>query len=165
VVDAPVLHRLLLVTILAGLGLSLFSTAEYLDPALTSVCSPNPLWSCGGVLKSGDTGFPPPTGPIPDFAVGVAGFVLLLVLDLLLLRTYEKRWLLGILLLSVVGLLVAASLLATEAFLIHAYCPICVGSYIADLGVFLLALVLWRTRRRAEAEIATEGRAPSPTSG
>lgn len=149
--DARVLHRLLLAFVVAGLALSVYATAESLDPALQSSCTVNAFLSCAAVQQSGLTTL----GPVPDWAVGVGGFVLLLVLDVALLRTYERRWLLAVLAVSAAGLAVAAVLAYIELALIHALCPVCLGTYVADLGVFLLAFAILRLRREATASSET----------
>ncbi len=143
--DARVLHRLLFAFVVAGLALSLYATAETLDPALQSSCTVNAFLSCAAVQQSGLTSL----GPVPDWAIGVGGFVLLLALDVILLRTYERRWLLAVLAVSAAGLVVAAVLAYIELALIHALCPVCLGTYVADLGVFLVAIGILRLRRNA----------------
>lgn len=148
--NASVLHRLLLLSILVGLGFSAFATFEVVDTSLTSACSVNPFLSCGAVAASGDTGFPPPRGPIPDYAVGLLGFVALLALDVPLLRTYAKRWLMAILVLSAIGLGVAAVLAYVELAVIQHLCPVCLGAYLSDAAAFALAIAIHRARSRTD---------------
>lgn len=145
--DARVLHRLLFAFILVGLGLSLYATAESLVPSLQSTCTVNAFLSCEAVQQSGLTSL----GPIPDWAIGVGGFVLLLVLDLFLLRSYEARWLLAVVGLAAVGLGVTAVLAYIELALIHALCLVCLGTYLADGGAFVTGLGILRVRRGASA--------------
>jgi uncharacterized membrane protein len=150
-VDARILHRALLATILIGLAFSLYAGFEVIDPALTNACSVNSYVSCGAVLSSGDTTFPPGSA-IQDWYWGVGGFLALLVLDIALIRTYDPRLLRGVFVLSVLGLLLAAAFAYEEVFVIHALCPICVGSYLSGAGVVALSGTLLRIRRRGPDE-------------
>ncbi|HYM40357.1 MAG TPA: vitamin K epoxide reductase family protein [Thermoplasmata archaeon] len=159
--DARVLHRLVLAFILAGLALSLYATAESLNPALQGSCTVNAFLSCAAVQQSGLTTL----GPVPDWALGTGGFALLLALDVLLIRTYESRWLLAVLFVAALGLGVAVVLGYIELALIHALCPVCLGTYVADLGAFSGALALLRLRRAATkspGETASLGDAEGP---
>ncbi len=152
---ANVLHRLLLLAILVGLGFSVFAAFEVLDTALTSACSVNPFLSCGAVASSGDTGFPPPRGPIPDYAVGLLGFIALLALDIPLLRTYRGIWLKGVIILATLGLVVSAALAYVELAIIQHLCPVCLGAYLSDAGVLVIAVLLLRLRSREEDDTDT----------
>ena len=146
--DARVLHRLLFAFLVAGLALSLYATAESLIPSLQSTCTVSPFLSCQAVQESGLTSL----GPFPDWVIGLGGFALLLALDLLLLRTYERRWLLAIVVVALAGVGVAAVLLYIELALIHALCLVCFGTYVADLGALLTAVWILRVRRGAPDE-------------
>ncbi|MCI4345773.1 MAG: vitamin K epoxide reductase family protein [Thermoplasmata archaeon] len=142
-VDARLLHRLLLVGILAGIGFSLYATAEVLDPALQSSCSVSAFFSCGAVDQSGHTSI----GPVPDWSVGLGGFLFLLALDLPLLATFNPRLLGAVMLVSGAGLAVSLYLGYVELDIIHALCPICLGAYLSNAFVFLTATVLVALRR------------------
>lgn len=153
--DARVLHRLLFAFILAGLGLSLYATAEALVPSLQSTCTVNAFLSCEAVQQSGLTSL----GPVPDWAVGVGGFVVLLLLDVLLLRSYEGRWLVAVLVVAAAGLGVAVVLAYIELALIHALCLVCLGTYLADAGAFVTGLWIFRVRKgAAAASVAVPGK-------
>ncbi|HEV2449124.1 MAG TPA: vitamin K epoxide reductase family protein [Thermoplasmata archaeon] len=144
-VDARLLHRLLLVCIVVGIGFSSYAAFEVLDPTLQKSCSISPFLSCGAVDQSGHTSI----GPVPDWSIGLLGFLLLLALDLPLLRTFDRRLLYGVVGFSALGLGVAGYLAYVELDIIHALCPICLGAYLSDLAVFVVALVLLRLRRSA----------------
>lgn len=165
-VDARVLHRALLAVILIGLAFSLYAGFEVADSALTSACSVNSYVSCGTVLHSGDTTFPPGS-EVQDWYWGVGGFVALLALDIPLLRTYDARLLQAVFVLSVLGLVVAGIFAYIELFVIHALCPICLGAYISGAGVVALAGVLLNIRRRdgedEEAEAGSAGASSNPS--
>ena len=156
--DARVLHRLLLVEILAGLAFSAYAAFEVLNPALQGTCSVNGYLSCGKVDQSGWTNL----GPAPDWAVGVGGFLLQLAIDIPLLRSYDSRLLHLLLIVGVAGLVVAAGLAYIELAIIQALCPICLGAYLAEAAVVGLALALVRLRR---ANAPTETDAPVAPAG
>jgi uncharacterized membrane protein len=148
VVDARLLHRLLLLSILAGIAFSVYAAAEVLDPALQGSCSISAFFSCGAVDQSGHTTL----GSIPDWSIGLGGFVLLLALDLPLLSTFDPRLLNAVLLFSGVGVAVSLYLGYVELDIIHALCPICLGAYLSNAVAFLLALTLVGIRRIARSE-------------
>jgi uncharacterized membrane protein len=154
-VDARVLHRLLLFFLVVGLIFSCYAAFEVLDPALQRSCSLNAFLSCSAVDKSGHTNFGPT--PIPDYAVGIAGFVAMLAVDVPLLRSYDPRLLYALLGLTTVGLAIAVGLGLVELTIIRAFCPICLGAYLSDAGAFLVAVALVRLRRSAQRE-ATRAR-------
>ncbi|MGI0150827.1 MAG: hypothetical protein ACREC5_02690 [Thermoplasmata archaeon] len=53
--DARVLHRALLLAILAGLAFSAYAAFEVLNPALQHSCSISAFFSCSAVDRSGHT--------------------------------------------------------------------------------------------------------------
>jgi uncharacterized membrane protein len=155
-VNAERLHRLLLIGIIIGLAFSIYASIEVEYPAAQGVCSVNSYISCAAVDTSGHTSI----GPVPDFVVGLAGFLLLLAFDLPLLRTYDVRYLYGVLGLATIGAVVAVGLGSIEVFVIHAVCPICLGAYLSDAFVLAMALWIWRLRRsRLPAEDPEPGAA------
>jgi uncharacterized membrane protein len=160
VATAPTLHRVLLVVILIGLGLAIYAAVESIDTS-SQVCNVNSVVSCGKVDSSHYT----TVGPVHDYWIGIAGFAILLALDIPLLLTYDVRYLYGILGFAGLGLAFAVGFGAIEVFLIHALCPVCFGTYLADAGVLAAALGLLRMRRSAAARSATDaavGAAPGP---
>lgn len=150
--DARVLHRLLLLFLIVGLIFSCYAAFEVLDPALQKSCSLNPFLSCAAVDQSGYTNFGPT--PIPDYAVGIGGFVVMLALDIPLLRSYDPRLLHALLGLTTLGLAISVGLALVELTIIHAFCPICLGAYLSDAGAFVVAVALVRLRRSAQREAA-----------
>ncbi|MCI4330596.1 MAG: vitamin K epoxide reductase family protein [Thermoplasmata archaeon] len=159
-VDARVLHRALLAAILVGLSFSVYAGFEVASPSLANACSVNSFVSCGTVLHSGDTTFPPGSG-VEDWYWGVAGFVALLALDLPLLRSYDPRLLQAVFVLSLLGLALAAVFAYVELEIVHALCPICLGAYLSGAAVVALSWTLWRMRRGAVPEPVPDG---TPTS-
>jgi uncharacterized membrane protein len=147
--DARVLHRLLFLCILSGLAFSLYATFEVLYPPAESSCFINSYLSCGAVDRSAFTTI----GPVPDWAVGVGGFLALLALDAPLLGSYDARWLKALLVVGAVGILVAIGLGAVEILWIHALCPVCLGAYLSDVGVVVFAVWLYRMRGPGERRV------------
>jgi uncharacterized membrane protein len=149
VVDARVLHRLLLLSVIVGLGFSAYAAFEVLQPPLQGACTINSYLSCSAVDRSGWTTI----GPVPDWAVGVGGFALMLAIDVVLIRTYDPRWLNALLAVALVGLAVAAGLAYVELAIVRALCPICLGAYLSDGAVVGLVLQIRAIRRAPVAEI------------
>ncbi len=143
------LDRLLLVCIFAGLALSVFAGLETAIPGLQGVCTVNSWVSCGAVASSPYSWI----GPIPVWSVGLGGFVVLLGLSILYLQTREERWLWALWVVAGIGFAASIVLAGVEVFLIHAVCPVCLASYVADFGVFAVA---WRMRRETLSDTATE---------
>ena len=160
-VDARTLHRALLLAIVAGLAFSLYATFEVLDPALQHTCSITGYFSCQAVDQSGFTHL----GPVPDWSVGLGGFLLLLGLDLPLLATYDRRLLHAVVAVAAAGAAVAVGLAYVELEIIRAFCPICLGAYLSDAAVLLIAVALVRARGRAAAEVAVAAGRGSPGFG
>jgi uncharacterized membrane protein len=147
---AESVHAALLLVIVAGLGLAIFATLESSIPELQNVCSISPFFSCSKVDSSGHTS----VGPIPDWTVGVGGFLLLLALDVPLYRTWRRDLLLSVVVVSALGLVAAAYFGYVELDVIHALCPVCFSTYVADAIVFLLALWLYVAGRGTDKPMA-----------
>jgi uncharacterized membrane protein len=144
-VDAPVLHRLLLALIIMGLGFSIYTAAESTDAGLQSSCSPSPFVNCGTVAASSYSH----VGPIPVWTVGVGGFLLLLALCIMLMRTYDVRYLKAIVVFAIIGVVFAVYFIYTETQ-IGALCPICTGAHISGFLVLLVSLDLWKIHKDDE---------------
>ncbi len=110
-----------------GLIASLYAAGEVYDAELSKACSVNGVVSCNLILESGKT----TVLGIPDWSVGVAGFVLILILGVLAER-YRKElhwtYLLG--LVTTVGVAFSLYFLYVEVFEIGGICPVCVTAYI-----------------------------------
>lgn len=146
--EAAVLHRLLLLCIVIGLAFSIWATLEVTFPSVQGTCSVNSVLSCKTVDSSGHNN----VGPLPDWSLGVGGFLLYLALDIPLLRSYDVRLLQAILLLSVLAVAFSAYFVYLELFVIGAVCPVCTGAHAANLGVLGVSLALLRQRNRALKE-------------
>ncbi|HZY70947.1 MAG TPA: vitamin K epoxide reductase family protein [Thermoplasmata archaeon] len=137
---AETLHQILLAAILAGLGLALYAGIEVYYALAASVCSPSPIISCSAVLKSGKTTI----FGVQDWIIGTAGFVALLIVDVLVYRTWKRSYLAVLLGLSTIGLGVSAYLAAVEVTQIGALCPVCFASYVANAVALAMAVTIWR---------------------
>lgn len=151
------LHRATLFVLFVGLAFSLFATAETLDVALRSSCDVNPVFTCGPVDNSSYSH----VGPIPDYAIGIGGFLVMILLEVLLIQRYEPVRVRLLLTFSFLGLLVSLALGYTEVAFIHVICPICLGAYLSNVGVLLCAMTMqWKRppksyRLRLEKEART----------
>ncbi|MFI5415390.1 MAG: vitamin K epoxide reductase family protein [Candidatus Lutacidiplasmatales archaeon] len=159
---AESVHAALLLFVVAGLGLSVFATLETYIPALQNVCSVSPFFSCSAVDRSNHT----TTLGVPDWAIGVAGFVVLLVLDIPLYLTWRRDLLQAVVVVSGLGLAASAYFAYVELAIIHAVCPVCFSTYVADAVVFLLSLWGFRSSRPTddgeEPERSESTPSPSP---
>ncbi|HLY77221.1 MAG TPA: vitamin K epoxide reductase family protein [Thermoplasmata archaeon] len=134
------LHAALPLAILAGLALSLFAAAETLDPALRAACSVSPFFSCAKVDQSAYT----TTFGIPDYLIGIGGFVIMFALDIQVYRVGRGRWLDLLTLFSVLGLALSVYFAWVELAVIGAFCLVCFSSYLCNGAVLVLALQLRR---------------------
>jgi uncharacterized membrane protein len=148
--DADLLHRGLLASLIVGLGFSAYAALEVLDPALSHACSVNAFLSCTKILTSGHTTFPP--GWIPDWAWGIGGFAAMIAVDIPLIRTYDRRLLVAVFVLTILGLALSGVFAYIELVVIRGICPVCVGAYVSDLGAAVFAGLLLRMRLEEEAD-------------
>ncbi|MGA7923334.1 MAG: vitamin K epoxide reductase family protein [Thermoplasmata archaeon] len=155
------LHGIILTAAILGLALAIFATLETIDPALQSACSVDPIFSCGAVTSSGHTTI----FGIPDWSIGLAGFVLLVGLDVPLYRTWKRPYLAGVLALSAIGLGLSLYLAYVEVFVIGHVCPVCLGTYIANGFVLAAALGLWLKGKDPHEETTAATSASSAAAG
>lgn len=137
-----VLHRATLLCLVVGLAFSLYATAESVDKALQSSCNVNSYVQCGKVDSSSYSHI----GPIPDYSLGIGGFLLMLVFEGLLIQRFEPIRLHILLILTIAGVGVSIALGSIEVFVISAFCPVCLGAYLSNVGV--LACVVTMERKR-----------------
>src|SRR5580693_6199998 len=88
-VDAETLYALLLVVLLGGLAAASYAAYEVLNPAAAAVCSVNSKVSCSAVAGSGHTTL----FGVPDWAIGIAGYVAMFAIALLAYRTFDRQYL------------------------------------------------------------------------
>ena len=134
---------LLFVAVLAvaGAAVSAYLTYEWYAAFGSSVCDLNNYFNCSAVGQSAYSSF----AGIPTATVGLAGFLILLVLAVGAFRGLERigpwsvdRWLLVF---ASLGALVGLGLTLIEIFVIHAICIFCALGFAIDLGILTLA---WR---------------------
>jgi uncharacterized membrane protein len=158
---AETAHAVLLLVVIAGLGLAVFATAETFDLGLRSACSVNPYISCSKVDSSGHT----TVGIVPDWAIGVAGFVVLLVLELPLYATWRRDLLAGLVIVSGLGVIASLYFGYVELVVISALCPVCFSTYLANAVVFLLGTWLFLKGRTTESGANDDEPTPPSTDG
>jgi len=125
----------------AGLGLivSIYAGVETFDAGLRSSCTINSYFSCSAVDVSGRT----TTLGIPDAAIGIAGFVLILVVGALAERRKDDiRRFYVLLFFTTFGVAFASYFAYVEVTEIHALCPVCTAAYIFGILVWAGAIAL-----------------------
>lgn len=150
---AETLHAIVLVALFLGLGASVYAAYETTNPAATKICSLNSYVSCAAVADSGQT----TTAGVPDWLIGIAGYVLMIGIDVPLFLTWKRRLLLALTGISALGILASAYFAYVELFRIQALCPVCLSAYIANIAVFVALLALVREGRSDGGEETTDG--------
>jgi uncharacterized membrane protein len=126
-------YAFLLFFLAAGLLVSLYSLKQHYAPLGTSVCNVNATFNCDLVNKG-------PYGEIfgfPVAALGVIGYVMMGILAMHFSRTKDP--VIGKALLVMLGgsLAFTAYLTYLEAFVIHAWCLMCLASLSCVVGASL----------------------------
>jgi uncharacterized membrane protein len=124
-----------LVYFAAGVGfiVSIFAAAEFVDAQLRAICSINSFFSCSTVDKSAYTN----TLGVPDYLVGILGFVAIFVVAAYAEKhPTDRRAALALLGVTTIGVVVAVYLLLVELVLIDALCLVCASAY-------LMGVVAW----------------------
>jgi uncharacterized membrane protein len=137
---AETAYSLVLVLLLAGLAFSTFAWYETVHPAAQGVCSINKYISCSKIDQSGRT----TTLGVPDWAIGIGGYVVMVALGVLAFRTFKRPYLLSLLAVSGLGLALSAYLAYLELVVIQGICPICLGAYLCNLAAFGILVYLVR---------------------
>ena len=151
-IRAETLHALVLVALSIGLAFSVFAWYESVNPATEKVCTVNPFVSCSKVDQSSHT----TTLGIQDYYWGIAGFVAMLALDIPLFRSWDRRLLEGLTVLSGLGLALSVYFAYVELVVIQGLCLICLGSYLSNVVAFAGLVTLVRMGRRERAAAAKE---------
>ncbi|MGD0718083.1 MAG: vitamin K epoxide reductase family protein [Thermoplasmata archaeon] len=134
----------------AGVGLiiAIFSGLEFIDTALQSICSFNGFFSCAAVAQSGKTTL---LG-IQDYALGIAGFIIILALNgCAERRPDDPRWSYALLGLTTLGVALSFYFLYVELYEIGAFCLVCFSSYVMGFIAWGGAIELARRTRIADA--------------
>lgn len=138
-VRAETLYGLVFVCLFAGLLASVYSAYEAYNPAATSICSVSSQVSCGKVV------FGPyaTTAGVPNWAIGLGGFLAMALVTVLAYRSFDRRYLQLLVGLAGLGLLVSLYFVYTEV-LVGAICLVCTSGHIADAAI--LGLSVWLLR-------------------
>jgi len=153
----------MLVALLALLGLidSAYLAIHHYRPGVSLSCPVG--GGCETVQTSAWSTLPPGGTGVPVALIGVADYVVLLVLALVALQ-HDRVDAVAVppllLLMGSGGLAFSVYLTFLQLFVIGALCFWCAMSALFELGIFGAALVDWRMWRRNEAGIS--GNAPSP---
>ena len=132
-----------LVFSLAGLAVSGYAMKQHYAPLGTSFCNVNATFNCDLVNKG-------PYGEIfgfPVAAIGLIGYLMILIVGFQFLKT--KDMLLGKALLALLagGLAFSLYLTALEAFVIFAWCIVCLTSLASITGATVSGIALYRNER------------------
>lgn len=126
--------------LIGGLAAAIFAGFETVDASLSQVCSTSGYVSCAKVGSSGHTTL---LG-VPDWAIGIGGYLVMLAVGVLAYRTWARRYLGLLSLLSGLGILFSVYFVYEETFVIRALCPVCTTAHLLNVVVFVLALRLFR---------------------
>jgi uncharacterized membrane protein len=127
----------------AGLGLiiAIFAAAEFFDASLRAVCSVSTFFSCAAVDNSGLT----TTLGVPDWALGIGGFVLILAVAALSEQNSgDRRLSYALLVVTTVGVVLSFWLLYVELVEVHALCLVCASAYLLGGVAWVGAIELAR---------------------
>jgi uncharacterized membrane protein len=89
-------------------------------------------------------------GPIPISAFGVAYYLAIVVLSLVVLDNRQAAWLRRLSLLTWIGFLFSLYLVAIMAIVLKAYCFYCLVSAGASMGLFLVGMLALRALSRPD---------------
>jgi uncharacterized membrane protein len=118
-----------------GLALSALSVYNHYKKEATDYCDFGDTFNCDAVNKSAQSHI----GPVPVAAIGVAGYILLLLLS----RVRRENKLVSAVLVfsALVGAAFSAWLTYIEARVLLSYCIICLGSFACIVLIALLGIV------------------------
>ena len=123
----PTLRSLIYFAAGVGLIVSIFAALEFYEASLRSLCSIGSFFSCSVVDQSGKT----TTLGLPDYAWGLGGFVLILVVaGIAEARSKDPRWADALLGLTTVGVALSLYFLYVQLALIGAFCVVCASAYV-----------------------------------
>lgn len=143
--------RVVLLLSLAGAALAAFLLADHYRLADAGFCTIGPGISCQEVNRSEYSEI----AGIPIAGIGLAGFLLLFGIAFAALsgsgRGVLRQPMLLLTLLSVVGVGFGTALLLVELFVLETLCLLCLGSYLAQIGILVLLIPLFAAERSARA--------------
>ena len=133
-------YAFLLFFIAAGLLVSLYALKQHYAPLGTSVCNVNETFNCDLVNKG-------PYGEIYGFpvaAIGLIGYVMMGILAMHFSRTKDPVIGKALLLMLAGALGFSLYLSYLEAFVIHAWCLVCLASLSSVVGASLSGYLAYR---------------------
>jgi uncharacterized membrane protein len=153
-VRAQTLHIIVLLALVGGLAASTFAYFESVYPPLQSACTVNAFISCAKIDTSGRT----TTLGLQDYSIGIAGFLLMLGIDLPLYLTWRAPLLRSLLVVSGLGVALSVYWAYIELVEIRGICPVCLTSYLTNLIAFAaLVTLVWKARPSPEEPEHAQG--------
>lgn len=123
-----------------GLLLSVYSYREHFATAPSAACNVNAVFNCDLVNKSAWSEI----AGVPVAALGIGGYLLLILLAIAWNKSRDPLLLKAYLLAAAGGLAFALYLTYLEAFVIHAWCLICLASLSSIFGAAASGIIAWK---------------------
>ncbi len=140
------LTKLILFCSLLGFSLSAYSFAHHYQFVSGALCDINATFNCDVVNRGPFSEI----GGVPVSLMGLFGYGFLFAAAMLRLRQPKDRTISAFLLVASGGaFLFALYLTGIEAFVLHAWCVVCLSSQAAILAIFSASVLLFRSDRRA----------------
>ncbi len=144
-------YQILLLFAVAGLLVAAYSLKQHYAPLGTSVCNVNATFSCDLVNKG-------PYGELfgfPVAAIGLIGYLMILIVAVQFGRTKDPVLGKALLFLLVGGVGFSLYLTSLEAFVIHGWCLLCLGSLSCISGATLSGVLAYEDMTRTPRETGT----------
>lgn len=142
--STPQALRTIVVFAAAGVGISTYSYLHNAGIADGSVCTIGEAFNCDIVNGSQYSKI----FGIPVSLLGIIGYAFMGVAALLKYFRPDDRGVMNFLLLAVTGgLLFSLYLTAIEAFVLYAWCILCLTSQAIILAIFLMSIFVWKRER------------------
>lgn len=132
--------KFLLFFSIAGFLVSGYALKQHYAPLGTSLCNVNATLNCDLVNKG-------PYGEILGFpvaAIGLIGYLMILIVSIQFLRTKDPVLGKAMLVLMIGGVAFSLYLTALEAFVIYAWCLVCLGSLSSIIGATLSGWLVYK---------------------
>jgi len=91
-------------------------------------------------------------GPLPVSLLGAAFYLGIMIICLLILTNYKKRFLQGFYVSAIVGFAVSLVLIYIQAVLLHAFCQYCLLSEVTSTGLLFLGFLKFRQDKKTNLE-------------
>ena len=144
----PKQHKLLhyiVALALVGAAISVYSLLHKSGVASGTFCTINDTFSCDIVNQSKYSSI----AGIPVSLLGVLGYLFMAVAAFMKIRQPADKGLTKFLVAASFGaLLFSFYLTSIEAFVLHAWCMLCLGSQVVILGISVLAAIVFRNEQK-----------------